>query len=83
MHCLTVIFTVLIVIYLVTYTLLGKESTTVVTLDPEEGYATWREAECRYQEQLRHRAKLGFVHALAVDPFNPAATSYRVLDQNG
>jgi hypothetical protein len=50
-----------------------------VTLSPEDGYPTFEEAKKRYDEQVHHRAKEGFVHALSIDPFAPNATAYRYL----
>ena len=47
------------------------------TLNPEDGYATWEEAERRYNEQLAHRAREGFVHSFSVDPFSSPPISYR------
>lgn len=49
------------------------------TLSPEEGFATWQEAQDRYDEQMQHRAKGGFVHVFAFDPYSPDGTSYRIL----
>ena len=41
----------------------------VTTFAPEEGFTTFEEAAERYEQQLRHRASEGFVHAFSVDPF--------------
>jgi hypothetical protein len=49
----------------------------VMTLSPQEGFATFEEAEARYQEQLRHRASEGFVHAFSLDPWE--GMKYRKL----
>lgn len=49
------------------------------TLNPEEPYDSWQEAEHRYQEQVRYRASTGFVHSFAWDPMSPSGMNYRFL----
>lgn len=41
----------------------------VSTLNPtaEEGFDSYEEAKRKYDEQVRHRAKEGFVHAFSLD----------------
>ena|SRR5215831_10264726 len=41
----------------------------VTTYSPEEGYATIEQASERYEQQLAHRASVGFVHAFSLDPY--------------
>jgi hypothetical protein len=47
------------------------------TLSPEEGYSTYEAALARYEEQVRHRAKSGFVHSFHFDPFATNGVGYR------
>ena len=39
----------------------------VTTLSPEEGFATFNEAEVLYRQQLDYRLKAGFVHSFTPD----------------
>ncbi len=39
------------------------------TLNPEEGFDTYAEAEAMYNKQIAHRASEGFVHSFSLDPF--------------
>ena len=60
-----------------------KVANCTFTLNPDEvaeGYPTWEEAEGRYEQQLRKRAKERFVHVFAFDPLTPTGLSYRLLD---
>lgn len=39
------------------------------TLDPEEGFDSFEEAQKRYEQHLLHRASEGFVHLFSIDPY--------------
>jgi hypothetical protein len=56
-----------------------KAANITSTLSPEEGFATFDEANSRYEEQLRYRAKTGFVHVFSFDPFSPDGMTHRVI----
>jgi hypothetical protein len=49
------------------------------TFNPDEPFDSWDEAQRWYEQQLRHRASSGFVHAFAWDPMSPTGMSYRIL----
>jgi hypothetical protein len=50
-----------------------------VTLSPEEGYSTLKDAEERYNQQIQHRVAGGFVHSFYFDPMKKDAVGYRCL----
>jgi hypothetical protein len=47
------------------------------TLSPEEGFATFEEAQRRYDQQVQKRASEGFVHSFSVDPMSDPPVRYR------
>jgi hypothetical protein len=42
----------------------------VVTLSPEKGSPTLVEVLTRYDEQVKHRAREGFVYSFRIDPYS-------------
>jgi hypothetical protein len=51
-----------------------------VTLSPQDGFATFEEAQARYNEQLKYRASRGFVHSFSLDFMSETPVQYRRLD---
>src|SRR6266849_909785 len=51
----------------------------VTTFSPEEGYATQKEANERFEQQVQYRAKTGFVHCFYFDPLKDDGIGYRLL----
>lgn len=54
----------------------------ITTLSPDEPYTDAKEAQARYDQQLRHRASEGFVHSFSFDPFAPNGVHYRRVNLN-
>ena len=50
-----------------------------VTLSPEEGYATFEEAQQRYLQQRQHRAQSGFVHSFAPHYYGEKPYEYQLI----
>ncbi len=51
-----------------------------VTLSPDEGFATWAEAEDRYTQQVAKRAAEGFIHSFSIDPTKDNPVVYRQIN---
>jgi hypothetical protein len=57
----------------------------VTTLNPEEGFSNYEEAQQEFTKQVSHRASEGFVHSFSLD-FDESKgiiKVYRKLDKNG
>lgn len=50
----------------------------VTTLNPEEGFEKYDDADAMYRQQQRHRAAEGFCHAFFADPTNTDPAKQRV-----
>jgi hypothetical protein len=51
----------------------------VTTFSPDEGYATRKEAQERYDQQIQRRVKDGFFHCFYFDPFKGDGVGYENL----
>jgi hypothetical protein len=50
----------------------------LATLDPQEGYATFQEADQAYAKQVKFRASEGFKHSFQIDPFS--GVTHQIVD---
>ena len=53
-----------------------------VTLSPEEGFATQKDAKERYDQQVQYRVNIGFVHCFSFDPFERDGVGYRYMGKD-